>query len=50
MINTRHFFYPVCSVHRADSAAALEEINRLAANGCTWLKLHPNTREFDVAD
>lgn len=30
------FFYPVCSVHPAD--------------GAVWLKLHPNTQDFDVAD
>ena len=44
------FFYPVCSVHPADGAAALEEIDRVAAAGAAWLKLHPNTQEFDVAD
>jgi predicted TIM-barrel fold metal-dependent hydrolase len=44
------FFYPVCSVHPADGAAAAEEIDRVAAAGAAWLKLHPNTQEFDVAD
>ena len=44
------FFYPVCSVHPADGAAATEEIDRVAAAGAAWLKLHPNTQEFDVAD
>jgi predicted TIM-barrel fold metal-dependent hydrolase len=43
------FFYPVCSVHPADGAAAIEEIDRVAAAGAAWLKLHPNTQEFDVA-
>ena len=45
-----HFFYPVCSVHPADGAAALEEVDRLALAGTAWLKLHPNTQQFDVAD
>jgi predicted TIM-barrel fold metal-dependent hydrolase len=44
------FFYPVCSVHPADGRAALDEIDRVAAAGAAWLKLHPNTQEFDVAD
>lgn len=44
------FFFPVCSVHPADGAAALKEIDRVAALGAVWLKLHPNTQQFDVAD
>jgi predicted TIM-barrel fold metal-dependent hydrolase len=44
------FFFPACSVHPADGAAAIEEIDRLAAAGTSWLKLHPNTQDFDVAD
>lgn len=44
------FFYPVCSVHPADGPAALEEIDRVAADGAAWLKLHPNNQQFDVAD
>ncbi len=44
------FFFPVCSVHPSDGAAALDEIDRVAAGGCAWLKLHPITQEFDVAD
>lgn len=44
------FFFPVCSVHPADGQAALDEIDRVAAGGAAWLKLHPNTQEFDVAD
>lgn len=44
------FFFPVCSVHPADGGAALAEIDRAAAAGCAWLKLHPITQEFDVAD
>ncbi len=44
------FFYPVCSVHPADGRTALDEIDRVAADGAAWLKLHPNTQQFDVAD
>jgi hypothetical protein len=44
------FFYPACSVHPADGVAALREIDRVAAAGAAWLKLHPNTQQFDVAD
>jgi predicted TIM-barrel fold metal-dependent hydrolase len=44
------FFYPVCSVHPADGAAALAEVDRVADAGAQWLKLHPNTQQFDVAD
>jgi hypothetical protein len=44
------FFYPACSVHPADGTAAHEEIDRVAAAGAVWLKLHPNTQRFDVAD
>ena len=44
------FFFPVCSVHPADGNAALDEVDRVAAGGAAWLKLHPNTQEFDVAD
>ena len=44
------FFYPVCSVHPADGVAAIREIDRVAAAGAAWLKLHPNTQRFDVAD
>jgi len=44
------FFYPVCSVHPADDTKALEEIDRVARAGAAWLKLHPNTQHFDVAE
>ncbi len=44
------FFFPVCSVHPGDGAEALAEIERVAGEGCRWLKLHPNTQDFDVAD
>ena len=43
------FFFPVCSVHPADGLSALREIDRVAAAGAAWLKLHPNTQHFDVA-
>ena len=44
------FFFPVCSVHPTDGLAALREIDRVVAAGAAWLKLHPNTQHFDVAD
>ena len=44
------FFYPVCSVHPADGLSALREVDRVADAGAAWLKLHPNTQHFDVAD
>jgi hypothetical protein len=44
------FFFPVCSVHPADGRAALDEVDRVAAAGAAWLKLHPNTQQFDVSD
>ena len=44
------FFFPVCSVHPTDGLAAIREIDRVAAAGAAWLKLHPNTQRFDVAD
>jgi len=47
---TKGRFYPVCSVHPADGAAALKEIDRAARAGARCLKLHPNTQQFDVAD
>jgi len=49
-VDSGGFFYPVCSVHPADGVAAIEELDRVAAAGAAWLKLHPNTQEFDVAD
>jgi predicted TIM-barrel fold metal-dependent hydrolase len=48
--DSEDFFFPVCSVHPADGNAALDEVDRVAADGAAWLKLHPNTQEFDVAD
>ena len=48
-VDSGGFFYPVCSVHPADGVAAIDEVDRIAAAGAAWLKLHPNTQEFDVA-
>jgi predicted TIM-barrel fold metal-dependent hydrolase len=44
------FFFAACSVHPTDGAAALEELRRVASVGAAWVKLHPNTQDFDVAD
>ena len=44
------FFFAACSVHPADGADAQAELGRVAAGGAAWLKLHPNTQRFDVAD
>jgi predicted TIM-barrel fold metal-dependent hydrolase len=44
------FFFPVCSVHPGDGLSAFREIDRVAAAGAAWLKLHPTTQRFDVAD
>jgi uncharacterized protein len=49
-LDSADFFFPVCSVHPADGLSALREIERVAAAGAAWLKLHPNTQRFDVAD
>ena len=43
-------FYPVVSVHPADGAAALAELERVARGGAKVVKLHPNTQSFDVSD
>jgi len=43
-------FFPLCSVHPADGAAALDEVDRVARAGARGLKLHPNTQQFDVGD
>ncbi len=48
-VDSGGFFFPVCSVHPADGAAAIEEVDRVAAAGAAWLKLHPNTQDLDVA-
>jgi predicted TIM-barrel fold metal-dependent hydrolase len=39
------FFFPVCSVHPAEGAAALDELDRVAAAGSRWLQLHPKTQD-----
>lgn len=44
------FFFPVCSVHPRDGQAAAAELDRVAKAGARWLKLHPNTQQFDVSD
>lgn len=43
-------FYPIVSVHPADGAAALAELERVAKLGAREVKLHPNTQNFDVSD
>jgi len=43
-------FYPIASVHPADGADAMAELDRMAAAGVKVIKLHPNTQNFDVAD
>jgi uncharacterized protein len=43
-------FYPIISVHPADGAAALAELERVAKLGAREVKLHPNTQNFDVSD
>jgi uncharacterized protein len=47
---SKGFFFAACSVHPADGLAARDELRRVAALGATWVKLHPNTQDFDVAD
>jgi predicted TIM-barrel fold metal-dependent hydrolase len=47
---SRGRFFAVASVHPADGALALAEVDRVATDGAVALKLHPNTQEFDVAD
>jgi predicted TIM-barrel fold metal-dependent hydrolase len=49
---SRHdgLFFPVCSVHPFDGEDALSELRRVAEHGARWLKLHPITQDFDVAD
>lgn len=44
------FFFAACSVHPSDGEEALTELRRVAKLGAPWLKLHPNTQDFDVAD
>jgi uncharacterized protein len=44
------FFSPVCSVHPADGEEALAELDRVAAAGSRWLKLHPLIQGLDITD
>ncbi|HVT68169.1 MAG TPA: amidohydrolase family protein, partial [Trebonia sp.] len=44
------FFHAACSVHPADGTDAEAELSRVAGGGAAWIKLHPNTQRFDVAD
>ena len=41
---------PIAPVHPYDGAAAVAELERVAARGVKVLKLHPHTQKFDAAD
>lgn len=41
---------PIATVHPYDGAAALAEVERVAARGVRLLKIHPHTQQFDAAD
>jgi len=41
---------PIATVHPYDGAAAVAELERVAARGIKVLKLHPHTQKFDAAD
>jgi hypothetical protein len=41
---------PIATVHPYDGAAALGELERVAAKGVRVLKIHPHTQQFDAAD
>jgi predicted TIM-barrel fold metal-dependent hydrolase len=41
---------PIATVHPYDGAAAITELERVAARGVKVLKLHPHTQKFDAAD
>lgn len=45
-------FVPICSVHPYDGKAALDELERIAAQGVKIIKLHPhkNSMNFDATD
>jgi uncharacterized protein len=48
---TRHRkLMPIATVHPYDGAAAVAELERVAARGVKVLKLHPHTQQFDAAD
>lgn len=42
--------FAIASVNPHNGDAAIVELERLAERGVRWLKLHPNTQGFDVAD
>ena len=39
---------PVCSVHPYDSTWSLKEMERVNKEGVKFIKLHPNTQNFDI--
>jgi predicted TIM-barrel fold metal-dependent hydrolase len=41
---------PIATVHPYDGAAAVAELERVAARGIRVLKLHPHTQKFDPSD
>lgn len=41
---------PVGTVHPYDGEAALDELERIAAEGVKVIKIHPHTQKFDVDD
>jgi predicted TIM-barrel fold metal-dependent hydrolase len=41
---------PIATVHPYDGAAAIAELERVAARGIKVLKLHPHTQKFDASD
>jgi predicted TIM-barrel fold metal-dependent hydrolase len=41
---------PIATVHPYDGAAAIAELERVAARGIKVLKLHPHTQKFDSTD
>jgi uncharacterized protein len=41
---------PIATVHPYDGAAAVAELERVAARGVKVLKLHPHTQKFDTDD
>ncbi|HEU5079163.1 MAG TPA: amidohydrolase family protein [Opitutaceae bacterium] len=41
---------PIATVHPYDGAAAVKELERVAAKGIKVLKLHPHTQKFDAED
>lgn len=41
---------PIATVHPYEGAAAIAELERVAARGVKVLKIHPHTQRFDAAD